>query len=75
MYDADSAMKYTTQSLDLARQYHDKNREIESLLGIGFVYTANGLLSQASEVMHSLCSSSMPRYLRSRYYGQMRTLC
>ena len=68
-------MKYTTQSLDLARQYHDKNREIESLLGIGFVYTANGLLSQASEVMHSLCSSSMPRYLRSRYYGQMRTLC
>ena len=25
--------------------------------------------------MHSLCSSSMPRYLRSRYYGQMRTLC
>lgn len=75
VYDADSAMKYTTQSLDLARQYHDKNREIESLLGIGFVYTANGLLSQASEVMHSLCSSSMPRYLRSRYYGQMRTLC
>ena len=67
VYDADSAMKYTTQSLDLARQYHDKNREIESLLGIGFVYTANGLLSQASEVMHSLCSSSMPRYLRSRY--------
>ncbi len=36
---------------------------------------SNGLLSQASEVMHSLCSSSMPRYLRSRYYGQMRTLC
>ena len=35
VYDADSAMKYTTQSLDLARQYHDKNREIESLLGIG----------------------------------------
>ena len=32
VYDADSAMKYTTQSLDLARQYHDKNREIESLL-------------------------------------------
>lgn len=57
------AMKYTTQSLDLARQYHDKNREIESLLGIGFVYTANGLLSQASEVMHSLCSSSMPSLL------------
>lgn len=24
VYDADSAMKYTTQSLDLARQYHDK---------------------------------------------------
>ena len=48
---------------------------LNSLLGIGFVYTANGLLSQASEVMHSLCSSSMPLYLRSRYYGQMRTLC
>lgn len=75
VYDADSAMKYTMQSLDLARQYRDKNREIESLLGVGFVYTANGLFSQASEVMHSLRSSDMPRHLRSRYYGQMRTLC
>lgn len=75
VYDADSAMKYTMQSLDLARQYRDKNREIESLLGVGFVYTANGLFSQASEVMHSLRPSDMPRHLRSRYYGQMRTLC
>ena len=75
VYDADSALKYTTQSLDFSRQYHEKNRDIEAYLGIGFGYTAIGLLSQASEVMHSLCSSSMPRYLRSRYNGQMRTLC
>ena len=75
VYDADSAMKYTTQSLELARRHHDKERETESLLGIGFIYTANGLLSQASSVMYSLRSSEMSRRLRSRYYGQMRTLC
>lgn len=75
VYDADSAMKYTTQSLELARRHHDKERETESLLGIGFIYTANGLLTQASSVMHSLRSSEMSRHLRSRYYGQMRTLC
>lgn len=75
VYDADSAMKYTTRSLNLARQHRDRNREMESLMGVGFVYTANGLFSQASEVMRSLRSSDMPRHLRSRYYGQMRTLC
>lgn len=75
VYDADSAMKYTLQNLALARAYHQKEWEAEAMLDLGFIYTAGGLLEQASRVMKQLERKELSRAMKSRYYGQMRTLC
>ena len=75
VYDADSAMKYTLQNLSLAQRYRQEEWEAEAMLDLGFIYTAGGLLDQASKVMKQLQRKELSRAMKSRYYGQMRTLC
>ena len=75
VYDADSAMKYTLQNLALAQRYRQEEWEAEAMLDLGFIYTAGGLLDQASKVMKQLQRKELSRAMKSRYYGQMRTLC
>ena len=75
VYDADSALRYTTRNLKLAEECDNHTWRTTVLLDFAFVYTANGLLDEAMKIMQPMNTTAMPRELRSRYYGQMRTLC
>ena len=74
VYDADSAIKYTMQNLTLAKRYHQQEWEVEAKLDLAFIYTAGGLHDQALQVMKELERQELSRPMKSRFYGQMRTL-
>ena len=75
VYNSDSALKYVNHNLELAKLHKNKIWEATSLLDLSFIYTANGLLDAALKVLQPLKIQELPRNLRSRHYGQMRTLC
>ena len=75
VFNSDSALKYVNHNLELARLHKNKKWEATSLLDLSFIYTANGLLDAALKVLQPLKIQELPRNLRSRHYGQMRTLC
>ena len=75
VYDADSALKYVNQNLQLADKCKNEFWKMSSLLDLSFIYTANGLLDEAEKALRALDTHKMPRDLLSRHYGQMKTLC
>ncbi|WP_418696299.1 DUF6377 domain-containing protein [Bacteroides sp.] len=74
VYNADSALQYVNQNIQLAKQTNNYTWEATSLLDLCFIYTANGLLDEALKVISPIRTNNLPRELRSRHYGQMRTL-
>ena len=74
VFNSDSALWYANRNLELARRNKNSNWETTALLDQSFVLTANGLLTEAMDIMKLIASSSLPREQKSRYYAQMRTL-
>lgn len=74
VFNSDSALWYANRNLELARCNKNSNWETTALLDQSFVLTANGLLTEAMDIMKLIASSSLPREQKSRYYAQMRTL-
>ena len=74
VFNSDSALWYTNRNLELARQCGNREWEATALLGQSFVLTANGLLTEAMDVMKLIRPATLSRVLKSRYYAQMRTL-
>lgn len=74
VYNSDSALKYVQQNFEMALRRHNVQWEATSRLDLSFIYTANGLLNEALDIVKPLQTDQLSREMRSRYYGQMRTL-
>lgn len=74
VYNADSALYYIELNKQLAKQTHNHEWMVTSLCEQSFVLSATGLLKEAIEAVNGIQSSTLSRSLRSKYYGQMRSL-
>ncbi|MCM1378055.1 MAG: DUF6377 domain-containing protein [Clostridium sp.] len=70
-YQADSAMKYVDENLQLANSTGNLEWEIKSKIDKSELLAGTGLLSQSGEIMASINRSTIPQDLLTDYYGQM----
>ena len=68
VYNADSAMVYVTDNINISRQLGRKALEQEWLLNRVFLLSATGLLNEAEEVIESIDIKNLNKDLMFRYY-------
>lgn len=73
-YNADSAIYYAGQNLQIASKYQNPEEQAASRIDMSFAYTVNGLLTEALNIIRDIHPEELPRNLRSQYFGQMSTL-
>ena len=74
VYNADSALHYIEQNKRLATQSNNREWMVTSLVEQSFVLSATGFLKEATEAISGIQASNLSRSVRSKYYGQMRSL-
>lgn len=68
VYNADSAMIYVNDNIDISRELGRKDWEQEWLLNKVFLLSATGLLSDAQEVLKSIDIRNLNKNLMFQYY-------
>lgn len=74
VYNADSALYYINKNKELASQINNHDWMVTAQIDQSFVLSATGLLREALETVSQVKAEELPRPLRSKYYGQMRSL-
>lgn len=74
VYNADSALYYIQKNKELAQQAGNPEWLATAQIEQSFVLSATGLLTEALDVASHIQAHNLPRRLRSKYYGQMRSL-
>lgn len=74
VYNADSALYYINKNKVLAQKAGNPEWLATAQIDQSFVLSATGLLKEALEVVSDIQAENLPRRLRSKYYGQMRSL-
>lgn len=74
VYNADSALHYIDENKKLAQLANNKEWMMMVQIDRSFVLSATGLLKEALEAVGDIKSQNLSRRLRSKYYGQMRSL-
>lgn len=74
VYNADSALHFINENKELALQTNNQDWMVTAQIDQSFVLSANGLLREALETVEHIRASELSRPLRSKYYGQMRSL-
>lgn len=74
VYNADSALYYIQKNKELAQQAGNPEWLATAQIEQSFVLSATGLLTEALDVASHIQTHNLPRRLRSKYYGQMRSL-
>lgn len=70
-YDSDSALHYANVALDYARMMGRKDLAAEMQLNCSYVFSATGLLDQASNCLTSMDPDSLPPELAVKYCDRM----
>lgn len=68
VYNADSAMSYVNQNLDIATHLGEEGKVQEWLLNKVFLYTAQGLLSEAEKQLQCVDTAMLGENQMFRYY-------
>lgn len=71
VYNADSAMNYVVDNLDIVYKQNDKYRQMEWKIKKSFLLAATGLLKEAQDELRGVSGGSLPKELLVDYYGQM----
>ena len=71
VYNADSAMTYVVDNLDIVYNQNDKYRQMEWKIKKSFLLAATGLLKEAQDELRGVSGGSLPKELLVDYYGQM----
>lgn len=71
VYNADSAMNYAMDNLDIAYRRNDEYRKVEWKIKKSFLLAATGLLKEAQDELRGISGYSLPKELLVDYYGQM----
>lgn len=71
VYNADSAMNYVVDNLDIVYRQNDKYRQMEWKIKKSFLLAATGLLKEAQDELRGVSGGSLPKELLVDYYGQM----
>ena len=71
VYNADSAMNYVVDNLDIVYRQSDKYRQMEWKIKKSFLLAATGLLKEAQDELRGVSGGSLPKELLVDYYGQM----
>lgn len=74
VFDADSAMRYATANLDIARRLNNKQWEYEWMINKSFIYSVTGLLNDAREQLSVISVDSLSVGNKIKYYGQQAYL-
>lgn len=74
VFDADSAMYYATQNLEIAKQVNNKQWENEWHINKSFVFSVIGLLNDAKEELAVINSTELTNANKIKYYGQLAYL-
>lgn len=74
VYNADSALYYINKNKEVALQANNRDWMVTAQIDQSFVLSATGLLREALEAAEHIKTDELPRPLRSKYYGQMRSL-
>ena len=74
VYNADSAMVYVNQNLNIASQVHKMEWAAEWKIKKSFLLSATGLLKEAFDELQSVQSDLLPQALKVEYYSQMTYL-
>lgn len=71
VYNADSAMNYVVDNLNIVYKQNDKYRQMEWKIKKSFLLAATGLLKEALDELRGVSGGSLPKELLVDYYGQM----
>ena len=71
VYNADSAMNYVVDNLNIVYKQNDKYRQMEWKIKKSFLLAATGLLKEAQDELRGVSGGSLPKELLVDYYGQM----
>ena len=71
VYNADSAMNYVVDNLNIVYKQNDKYRQMEWKIKKSFLLAATGLLKEAQDELDGVSGGSLPKELLVDYYGQM----
>lgn len=74
VYNADSAMVYVKQNLDIAAEMKREDWQAEWQIKKAFLLSATGLLKEALDVLEKIDGQQLPPDLQIEYYGQMMYL-
>lgn len=74
VYNADSAMIYVDQNLDIASELNKKEWQAEWKIKKSFLLAATGLLKEALDELHGVSGKLLSPELKVEYYGQMMYL-
>lgn len=74
VYNADSAMLYVKQNLDIAAEMHRQDWQAEWQIKKAFLLSATGLLKEALDVLEKIDGKQLTPDLQVEYYGQMMYL-
>ena len=69
VYNADSAMNYVVDNLDIVYKQNDKYRQMEWKIKKSFLLAATGLLKEAQDGLRGVSGGSLPKELLVDYYG------
>lgn len=71
VYNADSAMTYVNDNLEIASRLGKKEETAEWHIKKSFLLAATGLLKEAIDELEGIDAQQLPRTLQVEYYGQM----
>lgn len=74
VFDADSAMHYAIENLDIAQRLGNKQWEYEWRINKSFVLSVTGLLNDAKEELAKVDVNDLSPQNKIKYYGQMAYL-
>lgn len=74
VFNADSALYYIDQNKKLAQKVDNQEWKTTAEIDQSFVLSATGLLKEALEIASHIKTDNLPLPIRSKYYGQMRSL-
>ncbi len=74
VFDADSAMRYAIDNLDIAQRLGNKQWEYEWRINKSFAFSVMGLLSDAKEELAKVNQNELSPQNKIRYYGQLAYL-